>query len=52
MHTVIKPTTSKEFNLWWPALGNLGVFNTIPAGSQGAEVRRHWWIDSTKAPLA
>jgi ABC-type transport system substrate-binding protein len=52
MHTVIKPTTSKEFNLWWPVLGNLGVFNTIPAGSEGGERRRHWWIDDTKAPLA
>jgi ABC-type transport system substrate-binding protein len=52
MHTVIKPTTSKEFNLWWPVIGNLGVYNTIPAGSEGAERRRHWWIDDTKAPLA
>jgi peptide/nickel transport system substrate-binding protein len=52
MHTVIKPTTSKTFELYWPVIGNLGVFNTMPAGSEGAERRRNWWLDSTKAPLA
>jgi peptide/nickel transport system substrate-binding protein len=52
MHTIIKPTSSRQFTLWWPAIGNIGVHNTLAAGSEGFERRRHWWIDSSKAPLA
>jgi peptide/nickel transport system substrate-binding protein len=43
-YTIPRPSTSKSFGLYWPVLGNLGVWR--PNGTY------EWWIDATKPPLA
>ena len=43
-YTIGRPSTSKSFGLWWPVIGNLGLYR--PNGET------EWWLDSTKPPLA
>ncbi|HLF80092.1 MAG TPA: ABC transporter substrate-binding protein [Dehalococcoidia bacterium] len=42
----------KSYSLWWPAIGNLGMYLNFPNQSVWSEVRLNWWIDSTKPPIA
>jgi len=47
-----KPSTSKLFTVWWPAIGNLGAFNSSSVGANiWAETRLNWWLDMTKPPF-
>ena len=49
----------KTFGIAWPAVGNMGVFNSYGSPTPGgtgvtaswAEQYHSWWVDSTKAPL-
>jgi hypothetical protein len=49
-YTIPRPTVSKAFNLNWPVIGNLRVWNPwLNTGS--VEQRIHWWIDARKPPI-
>jgi ABC-type transport system substrate-binding protein len=43
-YTIPRPSTSKSFGLYWPVIGNLGVWR--PNGTH------EWWIDAKKPPLS
>ncbi len=48
-----KPSTSKFFTVWWPAVSSNFAFNSSTVGANiWAETRLPWWIDTTKAPYA
>jgi len=51
-YNIPRPATSKNFNVWWPVIGNLGVYPTYAGGQERIEPSWHWWIDSTKPPVA
>ena len=51
-YSVPRPASVKAFSLWWPAIGNLGMTASYAGANQISEVRRDWWVDTTKAPLA
>ncbi|HLF76203.1 MAG TPA: ABC transporter substrate-binding protein, partial [Dehalococcoidia bacterium] len=41
---VPKPSNAKFFTVWWPAIGNLGSFNSSTVGANiWAETRINWW---------
>ncbi len=50
-YNIPRPATSKNFNVWWPVIANLQVYNTYPGGTVEVETRLQWWIDETKPPL-
>ena len=50
-YSVPRPASVKAFSVWWPAIGNLGMTASYAGANQIAEVRRDWWVDTTKAPL-
>jgi len=40
------------YTLWWPVVGNFGVYRTGPSGNVTVETRApYWWIDDSQAPL-
>ena len=43
---------AKAYSVWWPALQNLGVFDSSPNESLWKESRLNWWIDPSKPPVA
>jgi hypothetical protein len=48
-----RPSIAKARALWWPAIGSVGAFNTVPSGGNiWAEQRLNWWLYTTKAPVA
>jgi ABC-type transport system substrate-binding protein len=51
-YNIPRPATSKNFNVWWPVIGNLGVYPNYAGGNLLIEPAFHWWIDQTKPPLA
>jgi ABC-type transport system substrate-binding protein len=46
------PYAALGVGVYWPVIGNLGAFRGAPAGSAPVETTIHWWIDTTKEPLA
>jgi ABC-type transport system substrate-binding protein len=50
-YNIPRPATSKNFNVWWPVIGNLGVYPNYSGGHLLIEPTFHWWIDSSKPPL-
>ena len=48
---VPQPTQAKAFSLWWPAIGNQGVYSNGVSPNVWSERHLNWWVDSTKAPL-
>jgi ABC-type transport system substrate-binding protein len=52
VYSVPRPASVKAFSLWWPAIGNLGVTSSYAGANIQAETRLHWWVDSSKPPLA
>ena len=41
------------FGVWWPVVGNLGVWRAMSGVSRTVpETVLHWWIDTSKAPIA
>jgi ABC-type transport system substrate-binding protein len=48
---IIKPSTSKGYEVFWPIIRNVGVYNTMPPANQASGVQSYWWIDETKAPV-
>jgi ABC-type transport system substrate-binding protein len=50
-YNIPRPATSKNFNVWWPVIGNLGVFPTYAGGHILIEPSFHWWLDTSKPPL-
>ncbi|HLF79891.1 MAG TPA: ABC transporter substrate-binding protein [Dehalococcoidia bacterium] len=51
-YNIPRPATSKNFNVWWPVIGNLGVYPNYSGGHLLIEPSFNWWIDTTKPPLA
>jgi hypothetical protein len=51
-HIPYGPFAALSVGVYWPVIGNLGVYRGAPAGSAAAETAIHWWIDDTKKPLA
>jgi ABC-type transport system substrate-binding protein len=51
-YVIPQVSQAKAYSLWWPAVGNVGVFDSSPNESLWKESRLDWWIDATKAPLA
>lgn len=53
MYLVPRPTVAKALALWWPSIGNVGAFNTVPSGGNiWAEQRLNWWLDTSKPPIS
>jgi ABC-type transport system substrate-binding protein len=52
MYNVPRPTNTKLFSNWWPAIGNVGLNSTYAGGNIWVEERLSWWVDSAKPPLA
>jgi ABC-type transport system substrate-binding protein len=50
-YNIPRPATSKNFNVWWPVIGNLGVYPNYSGGHLLIEPTFHWWIDSSRPPL-
>jgi len=48
---VPQPSSAKGFFLWWPAIGNLGVYSNGVSPNLWTENRLNWWIDASKPPL-
>jgi peptide/nickel transport system substrate-binding protein len=49
---VPKPSTSKPYSVWWPAIANNFVYNSSTVGPNiWAETRLNWWLDQTKPPF-
>jgi ABC-type transport system substrate-binding protein len=48
---VPRVSVAKAFTLWWPAIGNIGAFNSYPGAAVWSDVRLNWWMDQTKPPL-
>jgi ABC-type transport system substrate-binding protein len=47
-----KPSNSKFFTVWWPAISNNFAFNSSTVGPNiWAETRVNWWLDTTKPPF-
>jgi ABC-type transport system substrate-binding protein len=47
-----KPSNSKFFTIWWPAIGNLFTQNSSTVGANiWCETRLNWWIDQSKPPF-
>jgi peptide/nickel transport system substrate-binding protein len=51
-YTITRPTNTKDFLLYWPVIGNVGVNTSFRGGNIQAETNIHWWIDESKPPLA
>lgn len=51
MYNVPRPTMSKLFSNWWPAIGNVGLNSTLAGGNIWVEERINWWVDSSQPPL-
>jgi ABC-type transport system substrate-binding protein len=51
-HVPYGPYAALGVGVYWPVIGNLGVYRGAPAGSPAAETAIHWWIDDTQKPLA
>jgi ABC-type transport system substrate-binding protein len=49
---VPRASSTKGLDLSWPAIGNLGVYQSSPGAATVAERDLHYWVDPTKAPLA
>ncbi len=45
-----RPAATKNFNVWWPAIGNLGVYRTYPGGNPVVETQVQRWIDTSQPP--
>lgn len=50
-YNIPRPATSKNFNVWWPVIGNLGVYSNYAGGNTVVEPSFHWWIDSSQPPV-
>ena len=51
-YIIPKPTNPKPFTVFWPAIGNLGVFKSSVAGpNRWVEEYLNWWLDTTKPPF-
>ena len=50
-YNIPRPATSKNFNVWWPVIGNLGVYPTYAGGHVLIEPSFHYWLDTSKAPI-
>ena len=48
MYNVPRPTIAKEFSNVWPAIGNVGVYNTYAGGNIWVEERLNWWADQSQ----
>lgn len=47
-----KPTHSKAFSVWWPAVSNINAYASSNVGPNiWAETRLNWWLDTTKPPF-
>ena len=47
-----KPSISKAFTVWWPAISGNFAYNSSNVGANiWAETRINWWLDTTKAPF-
>jgi len=46
------PFSSLGFGVYWPVIGNLGVYRTWTTARTVPETVLHWWIDTSKAPIA
>jgi ABC-type transport system substrate-binding protein len=46
-----RPYSILGFGLYWPVIGNLGVYRTWPTSRIVPETALHWWIDDSKPPL-
>jgi ABC-type transport system substrate-binding protein len=46
------PFSASGFSLTWPALANVGVYRSWPAGNAIAEANLNLWVDVKKPPLA
>jgi ABC-type transport system substrate-binding protein len=44
--------SSLGYGVWWPVIGNLGVWRTWTTSRVVPETSLHWWIDDSKPPLA
>ena len=51
-YMVPRPVANRAYQLFWPAIGNLGL-NERWAGNNAVwtEEYQNWWIDTTKAPF-
>ena len=49
---VPNPVSSPNYQLWWPAVSNLGMKERWPNNALWTEEAIDWWIDTTKAPFA
>lgn len=45
------PYASLGFRLFWPVIGNFGLYRTWPGGSPVTESAIHWWVDASKPPI-
>ena len=44
--------STPTLQLIWPAIGNAGYFTQFTSGTSQIESRLHWWLDTSKPPLA
>lgn len=51
MYFIPQVSQAKSYSLWWPVIGNIGVFDSSPNESIWKESRLHWWLDPSKPPL-
>jgi peptide/nickel transport system substrate-binding protein len=45
------PFDALGYGLYWPAIGNLQVFDTFVGGNAVSETALHWWVDDSKPPV-
>jgi ABC-type transport system substrate-binding protein len=51
MYYVPRVAAEKPFSLWWPAIGNVGLYVGYANAGNWADVRGNWWVDPSKPPL-
>ncbi len=44
--------SSLGFGVYWPVIGNLGAYRTWTTARTIPETVMHWWIDTSKPPIA
>lgn len=51
MYFIPQISQAKAYSLWWPCIGNNGLYDSSPNESLWKESRRDWWIDQSKPPF-